>query len=202
MPDYGHSLQFGTFITPVNSPPRRAVELAQLSEQLSFDLVTFQDHPYQPAFHDTWTLMSWVAASTERVHISANVHNLPLRQPAVLARSVASLDLLSGGRIELALGAGGFWDAIEAMGGRRLTAGESVGALAEAIDIMPRHLGSCRPECVARRGGVLPSGGGEARPCPGASGADLVGRIQAANVATNRQQGRRLVAIAGVHEAG
>lgn len=136
MPDYGHPLEFATFITPVNSPPRQAVELAQLSEELGFDLVTFQDHPYQPAFHDTWTLMSWVAASTERVRIAANVHNLPLRQPAVLARSLASLDLLSGGRVELGLGTGGFWDAIEAMGGRRLTPGESVSALDEAIDVI------------------------------------------------------------------
>lgn len=136
MPDYGHPLVFGTFITPVNSPAHAAVQRAQLSEQLGYDLVTFQDHPYQPSFHDTWTLLSWVAASTERIHVAANVHNLPLRQPAVLARSAASLDLLSGGRVDLGLGAGGFWDAIEAMGGRRLTPGQGVQALGEAIDIM------------------------------------------------------------------
>ncbi|MGX5681062.1 LLM class flavin-dependent oxidoreductase [Schumannella luteola] len=136
MPDYGHALQFGTFITPTNAAPQQPVALAQLTEQLGLDLVTFQDHPYQPAFLDTWTLMSWVAASTERVHISGNVLNLPLRQPAVLARAVASLDLLSGGRIELGLGAGAFWDAIEAMGEPRLTIGEGVTALGEAIDII------------------------------------------------------------------
>jgi hypothetical protein len=64
------------------------------------------------------------------------VLNLPLRQPAVLARSAASLDLLSGGRFELGLGAGAFWDAIEAMGGRRLTPRQSVAALDEAITII------------------------------------------------------------------
>ncbi len=136
MPDYGHPLQFGTFITPVNTPARQPVALAQLSEQLGFDLVTFQDHPYQAAFHDTWTLLTWAAASTERIHLSGNVLNLPLRQPAVLARSAASLDLLSEGRVSLGLGAGGFWDAIEAMGGRRLTPGQAVTALGEAIDII------------------------------------------------------------------
>lgn len=136
MPDYGHPLTFGTFITPTNNPPRVPVALARLSEQLGYDLVTFQDHPYQPAFLDTWTLMSWVAAQTERIHISANVLNLPLRQPAVLARSAASLDLLSEGRIELGLGAGGFWDAIGAMGGPRRTPGEAVDALSEAIDVI------------------------------------------------------------------
>lgn len=136
MSDYGHDLLFGTFITPTAQQPQQAVLLAQLSEQAGLDLATFQDHPYQPAFLDTWTLMSYAAARTERIHLSANVINLPLRPPAVLARAAASLDLLSGGRLELALGAGAFWDAIEAMGGSRLAAGESVEAVAEAIEVI------------------------------------------------------------------
>ena len=58
MPDYGHPLRFATFIGPTNSPPSRPVELAQLSERLGFDFVTFQDHPYQSSYLDTWTLLS------------------------------------------------------------------------------------------------------------------------------------------------
>src|SRR5262249_21944226 len=73
---------------------------------------------------------------TERIRVSANVLNLPLRPPAVLARAAASLDLLSKGRFELGLGAGAFWDAIEGMGGRRLTPGQGVEALSEAIEIL------------------------------------------------------------------
>jgi FAD/FMN-containing dehydrogenase len=134
--DYGHTLEFGTFITPQNQRPQDVVALAQTSERAGLDLVTFQDHPYQPAFLDTWTLLSWVAAQTERVRVSANVINLPLRPPVVLARAAASLDLLSGGRFELGLGAGSFWDAIEAVGGPRRTPGESVEALEEAIEII------------------------------------------------------------------
>lgn len=136
MTDYGHPLEFGTFITPSNADPAATVALAVLSEELGFDLVTFQDHPYQPRFLDTWTLMSWVLASTSRIRVAPDVLNVPLRPPAVVARAAASLDLLSGGRFELALGAGGFWDAIEAMGGDRLTPGESVQALEEAIDVI------------------------------------------------------------------
>ncbi len=136
MPDYGHPLRFGTFITPTAARPEVPVALAQLSERLGYDLVTFQDHPYQPAFLDTWTLLSWVAARTERVHVAANVHNLPLRPPAVLARSAASLDRLSGGRFELSLGAGGFAEAIAAMGGPELTPGQGIDALAEAIPLI------------------------------------------------------------------
>ena len=136
MPDYGHPLRFGTFITPGAARPDAPVALARLSEQLGFDLVTFQDHPYQASFLDTWTLLTWVAAQTSRIQVAANVHNLPLRPPAVLARSAASLDLLSGGRFALGLGAGGFVDPIAAMGGPRRTAGENVAALEEAIPII------------------------------------------------------------------
>ena len=67
MPDYGHDLVFGSFLTPSAKDPQQVVALAQTSERAGLDLVTFQDHPYQPAFLDTWTLLSWVAASTERV---------------------------------------------------------------------------------------------------------------------------------------
>jgi alkanesulfonate monooxygenase SsuD/methylene tetrahydromethanopterin reductase-like flavin-dependent oxidoreductase (luciferase family)/FAD/FMN-containing dehydrogenase len=136
--DYGHPIQFGTFITPINARPQQPVQLAQLSEKLGYDLVTFQDHPYQPAFLDTWTLLSYVAAATTSIHLAPNVLNLPLRPAPVLARAVASLDLLSGGRFDLALGAGGFWDPIAAMGGRRLTPGQAVDQLDEAIDVIRR----------------------------------------------------------------
>jgi len=136
MTDYGHELRLGTFLTPQNADPQTPVELAVLTEQAGLDLVTFQDHPYQPSFLDTWTLLSWVAARTERVHLTGNVLNVPMRPPAVLARAAASLDLLSGGRVELGLGAGAFWDAIEAMGVPRLTPGQAVDALDEAIDVI------------------------------------------------------------------
>lgn len=135
MTDYGHNLLFGTFITPTAQPPMHAVDLAVVSERAGLDLVTFQDHPYQPKFHDTWTLLSYVASRTQKIHVSGNVLNLPLRQPAVLARSAASLDLLSGGRFELGIGAGAFWDGVAAMGGRRLEPGQSIAALEEAITI-------------------------------------------------------------------
>ena len=110
MTDYGHDLLFGTFITPTAQPVHQAVDLAVVADRAGLDLATFQDHPYLPRFHDTWTLLSYAAAQTSRIHLSGNVLNLPLRPPAVLARSAASLDQLSGGRIELGIGAGGFWD--------------------------------------------------------------------------------------------
>jgi alkanesulfonate monooxygenase SsuD/methylene tetrahydromethanopterin reductase-like flavin-dependent oxidoreductase (luciferase family) len=134
--DYGHELVFGTFLTPAIDHPDRVIALAQLTEQVGLDLVTFQDHPYQPRLMDAWTLVSVVAAQTQRIKVATNVANLPLRHPVVLARSVATLDLISGGRVELGLGAGGFLDAVAANGGPRLTTGQSITALEEAIAIM------------------------------------------------------------------
>ncbi|MBM7084967.1 LLM class flavin-dependent oxidoreductase [Micromonospora sp. WMMD734] len=152
MTDYGHELLFGGFLTPDARQPEQVVARARLCEQVGLDLVTFQDHPYQPGFLDTWTLMSYLAAATSRIRLAGNVLNLPLRQPVVLARSVASLDLLSGGRVELGLGAGAFWDAIEANGGRRRTPGQAVDALDEAIRII-REVWA-----ADRRGGVRVDG--------------------------------------------
>jgi alkanesulfonate monooxygenase SsuD/methylene tetrahydromethanopterin reductase-like flavin-dependent oxidoreductase (luciferase family) len=70
------------------------------------------------------------------VRFVPDVLNLPLRLPALIAKSVASLDRLSGGRVELGLGAGAFWDAVEAMGGPRRTPKESVDALEEAVRVI------------------------------------------------------------------
>ncbi|MGE2725553.1 LLM class flavin-dependent oxidoreductase [Mycolicibacterium pulveris] len=136
MGDYGHDLLFGTFVTPVNEPADQAVEQAIVADRAGLDLVTFQDHPYVAKFHDAWTLMCYAAARTDRVRFALNVTNLPLRPPAVLARAVASLDRLSGGRVELGIGAGAFWDGVVAMGGPRRAPGESVEALREAIAVI------------------------------------------------------------------
>ena len=136
MPDYGHDLMFGANVIPSSQDPAATVGLAQLADRAGLDIITFQDHPYQPAFLDTWTLLSYVAARTRTARLAGNVHPVPLRQPAVLARSAASLDLLSGGRFELGLGTGSFWDAIEAMGGPRRSPGEAVTALEEAVRII------------------------------------------------------------------
>jgi alkanesulfonate monooxygenase SsuD/methylene tetrahydromethanopterin reductase-like flavin-dependent oxidoreductase (luciferase family) len=134
--DYLQQVQFGIFPTPNAADAERVLELAMLADVTGLDLVTVQDHPYQARFLDTWTLLSVIATQTSSVRVAPNVANLPLRPPVVLARSVASLDLLTGGRVELGLGAGAFWDAIVAVGGTRLPPRESVDALAEAIDVI------------------------------------------------------------------
>lgn len=127
---------FGAFLAPEAAGSDRVLRLAVLADRLGLDLIGVQDHPYQAGFLDAWTLLSSIAQRTERVRLVPDVANLPLRPPAVLARAAASLDILSGGRVELGLGAGAFWDAIAGMGGRRLSPGESIDALAEAITVI------------------------------------------------------------------
>lgn len=136
MADYGQRLQFGVFITPSAADADRVVALSQVADTLGLDILSFQDHPYQSRFLDTWTLLSNLAAQTSSVQLAPNVANLPLRPPAVLARSVATLDILSGGRAQLGLGSGAFWDGIAALGGRKLTPGQGVDALTEALDVI------------------------------------------------------------------
>ncbi|MBX6722147.1 MAG: LLM class flavin-dependent oxidoreductase [Dactylosporangium sp.] len=166
MPDYGHDLLFGSFITPSAERPEQVVALTHVSERAGLDLATFQDHPYLPRFLDTWTLLSYLAAVTTGIRLTANVLNLPLRQPVVLARSAASLDLLTGGRVELGIGAGSFWEGIEANGGRRLTPGQAVDALAEAIRIIREVWAADRPGGVRVDGAYYRVLGAKRGPAP------------------------------------
>jgi alkanesulfonate monooxygenase SsuD/methylene tetrahydromethanopterin reductase-like flavin-dependent oxidoreductase (luciferase family) len=136
MPDYGRAVRFGVFPTPESEKLDEVLALARIADEGGLDVVGIQDHPYQRRFLDTWMLMATVLAKTERVTVFPDVANLPLRQPAVLAKAAASLDVLSGGRFELGLGAGGFPEAVAAMGGPRRTPGEAVDALVEAIEVI------------------------------------------------------------------
>jgi alkanesulfonate monooxygenase SsuD/methylene tetrahydromethanopterin reductase-like flavin-dependent oxidoreductase (luciferase family) len=136
MPDLGHDLVFGAFITPDARRHEHTMALARLADEIGLDVVGVQDHPYQPSFLDTWTMLSALAAQTKRVKLFPDVVTLPLRPPSVLARAAASLDLLSGGRLELGLGAGAFPKGVASMGGPARTPGEAVEALEEAIDVI------------------------------------------------------------------
>jgi alkanesulfonate monooxygenase SsuD/methylene tetrahydromethanopterin reductase-like flavin-dependent oxidoreductase (luciferase family) len=134
--DYGRAVEFGVFITPDATRPEHQLELAALADELGFELIGVQDHPYQRRFVDTWTLLTAMAMRTKQIHVFPDVANLPLRPPAILGKAAASLDLITGGRVELGLGAGGSFDAIKAIGGPMLTRGESVDALEEAIQVI------------------------------------------------------------------
>lgn len=130
----GHPIRFGYFLVP--NAPDPLIETAQRVEALGLDYVGIQDHPYQRRYLDTWALMPAIVQATSELRVFPNVANLPLRPPALLAKAAATIDVLSGGRFELGLGAGAFWDAIAAWDGPRRSPGESLAALEEAIEVI------------------------------------------------------------------
>src|SRR6476619_5706980 len=129
-------LQFGISVVPATDTLERIGELVRAADQGALDLVGIQDHPYQSHFLDTWSLVPTLLAETDRISFFTDVANLPLRAPALMARAAASLDVLSGGRFELGIGAGASPGVIASMGGPGRTPGESVEALEEAIDVI------------------------------------------------------------------
>jgi len=129
-------LLFGYFPVPQAAGWERIVGEAQLMDRLGLDLVGIQDHPYQPRFLDTLALLTAIGAQTKRLRLVPDVVNLQLRPPAVLAKWAASVDLMTGGRVELGLGAGAFPQAVAAMGGQARQGGEAVAALEDAISVI------------------------------------------------------------------
>jgi alkanesulfonate monooxygenase SsuD/methylene tetrahydromethanopterin reductase-like flavin-dependent oxidoreductase (luciferase family) len=135
---YGRPLEFGLSLVPASADVALLRSLAKRADELGLDLIGIQDHPYQWRFLDTFSLIGDLLARTERVRFFPDVANLPLRPPAMLAKQAASLDVLSGGRFELGLGAGAFWEAIGAMGGPVRSGREALEALEEGIEIIRR----------------------------------------------------------------
>jgi alkanesulfonate monooxygenase SsuD/methylene tetrahydromethanopterin reductase-like flavin-dependent oxidoreductase (luciferase family) len=127
---------FGLSITPYSNNVDAIFKLAKTADELGLNIIGIQDHPYNGSFLDTWTLISALAALTKRIRYFPDVSDLPMRQPAILAKSVATLDIITNGRIELGLGTGAFWDAIQSWGGVRRNPGEAVAAYEEALQII------------------------------------------------------------------
>jgi alkanesulfonate monooxygenase SsuD/methylene tetrahydromethanopterin reductase-like flavin-dependent oxidoreductase (luciferase family) len=133
---YGRQVEFGLSIIPTSAEAKLARALARRADELGLELIGIQDHPYQWRFLETWNLIGDLLARTERIRFFPDVANLPLRNPAVVAKQAASLDVLSGGRFELGLGAGAFWEAIGAMGGPVRSGREALESLEEALHII------------------------------------------------------------------
>ena len=123
-------------MVPLAAEYPQIVEDVLFAERQGLELVGIQDHPYQRRFLDTFALMADLQARTARLRFFPDVASLPMRGATMLAKAAASLDVMSGGRFELGIGAGGFWDAVAGMGGPRRTTGESFDALEEAIPII------------------------------------------------------------------
>ena len=115
-------------------------------ETLGFEVAALADHfvdwtkPVVPWF-ESWTALAALAEATRTIRLSTMVTQIPLRNPAMLARQVLTLDHVSGGRIELGLGTGLTIDPSYAMAGLpNWTPGERVDRFAEYVDLVGRLL--------------------------------------------------------------
>lgn len=151
MPYYGHPFYTGLLLDPVAEPASRVVELARLGESLAYDLALLRDDPGGDRL-DAWTALTWIAGQTKRIWLGALVGRLHRRLPAIIGRQIASLDLLSDGRAELAFGP------VESL--------NEVEALDEAIDIVRALLDVGEPGTVAIDGRHFPIIGAQRGPLP------------------------------------
>ncbi len=106
-----HKRTFGISLGPV-PPWKRVVEQARLVESLGFDKLWVPDHFVNPGDKDMewfecWSVLTALATQTDKITLGMLVASMTLRNPALLARMALTLDHISGGRLELGVGAGG-----------------------------------------------------------------------------------------------
>ncbi len=116
--------------------------VAQAAEEGPFESVWVFDHfhtvpvPTQEATHEAWTLMAALAAATSRVRLGQMCTCMGYRNPAYLAKVAATVDVISGGRVEMGIGAGWYEHEWRAYGYGFPGAGDRIGMLDEGVQIM------------------------------------------------------------------
>ena len=116
-------------------------DLATAADAGPWESVWVYDHfhtvpePTEEATHEAWTLMSAFAASTSRIRLGQMCTAMGYRNPAYLAKVAATIDLISGGRVEMGIGAGWYEHEWRAYGYGFPSGGERLGALSEGVQI-------------------------------------------------------------------
>lgn len=136
MTDYGHPITFGLSLIPSVELLEQTKQLAHAADAAGLEYLAVQDHAYNVEFLDVWTLITYLAAETQRISFVPNVADLQLRPPAMLAKAAASLSVLTGGRIVLGVGGGASAGGIAAMGGAFRSRPEMIAFTDEALQIM------------------------------------------------------------------
>lgn len=115
-------------------------KMALKAEEVGYDSFLVTDHFLHPVSNDhvdVWSFLPYLAGKTSRIRLGTCVTPLPLRQPAVLAKSIASCDVLSGGRIILGAGFGWYRPEFDVFS-RWLETGERIAYSREALELMLR----------------------------------------------------------------
>lgn len=110
------------------------VAAARRAESVGYSVLVYADHVVNP--FGFVPVLSTVAAVTERLRVAPFVANNDLRHPALLAQDLATLDVLSGGRLEVAIGAGWNRPEYDALGLPFEPVGVRVARLAEAVTVL------------------------------------------------------------------
>jgi probable F420-dependent oxidoreductase len=118
---------------------RHLTELARRAESIGYSVLVIPDHLVDQ--HAPIPLLTTAATVTERIRVGTFVFNVDLRHPAVLAQDLASLDVLSGGRLEIGIGAGWNKPEYDAIGLPFHPVGTRVSRLAEAVAVLKGCLG-------------------------------------------------------------
>jgi alkanesulfonate monooxygenase SsuD/methylene tetrahydromethanopterin reductase-like flavin-dependent oxidoreductase (luciferase family) len=128
---------FGLNVSPSIGRGSDPLADAMRAEELGFDFVSTNDHLHsaEPR-HETWTLLSWIAARTSRIRVLPRVLAVPYRQPAVVAKMAETLQRLSDGRLILGLGGGYSDEEFRAFGLGVPSPRDKVDGLQEAIRII------------------------------------------------------------------
>jgi hypothetical protein len=135
MSNYRRILRFGYSLRPTTGDFKRALDLATLAEGLGLDYVGIQDLPDD----DMWTLFTAVGVATSRISLFTNVADLQSRPPATIAKTIASLDSLTGSRrVEVGLQASTRGDTTTNRRDDNPRDQEALTALEEAIQAMRR----------------------------------------------------------------
>ena len=109
---------------------------ARVADEAHLDVVSLSDHPYFADRLDAYAAMGFVLGATSNITGAVIMTNLLSRPAPILARTVTGLSTISQDRFVLGVGAGGSWDEIVALGVPRLSAGDRVRALEEAIIVV------------------------------------------------------------------